>query len=83
MSIKMEVDVKRWTAKRNSALALDVIKSTATVAEASRQHDLSPSAVEQWVDDGKRGMHNALGPNPQDVREQYERQPRDLQEAYG
>lgn len=28
-------------------------------------------------------MENALRANPQDVREQYERQPKELQEAYG
>ncbi|MFJ0454075.1 transposase [Bordetella bronchiseptica] len=59
------------------------IRTCAPVAEASRQYDLSPSEVEQWVDDGKRGMENALRANPQDVREQYERQLKDMQEAYG
>lgn len=53
------------------------------VVEASRSYDLSPSEIEQWVDDAKRGMENALRANPQDVREQYERQLKDLQEAYG
>ncbi|HGN0958538.1 TPA: DUF1153 domain-containing protein [Pseudomonas aeruginosa] len=80
MSMKMEDDIKRWTAKRKSALVLDIIQGKTTVAEASRQYDLSPS---EWVDDGKRGMENALRANPQDVREQYERQLKDLQEAYG
>ncbi|WP_459615944.1 DUF1153 domain-containing protein [Bordetella sp. 2513F-2] len=74
MSTKMEEDIKRWTAKRKSALVLDIIQGKTTVAEASRQYDLSPSEVEQWIDDGKRGMENALRANPQDVREQYERQ---------
>ena len=60
--------------KRKSALVLDIIQGKTTVAEASRQYDPSPSEVEQWVDDGKRGMENALRANPQDVREQYERQ---------
>ena len=54
MSTKMEDDIKRWTAKRKSALVLDIIQGKTTVAEASRQYDLSPSEVEQWVDDGKR-----------------------------
>ncbi|WP_256733431.1 transposase [Burkholderia pseudomallei] len=54
-----------------------------TVAEASRAYDLSPSEIENWVDDGKRGMENALRANPQDVKEQYERQIKALQEAYG
>lgn len=69
MSMKMEDDIKRWTAKRKSALVLDIIQGKTTVAEASRQYDLSPSEVEQWVDDGKRGVENALRANPQDVRE--------------
>jgi transposase-like protein len=54
-----------------------------TIAEASRQFDLTPSEIESWVEDGKRGMENALKARPEDVREQYERQLKDLQEAYG
>jgi transposase-like protein len=83
MSTKMEEDIKRWTAKRKSALVLDIIQGKTTVAEASRAYDLSPSEIEGWVDDGKRGMENALRANPLDVKEQYERQIKDLQEAYG
>ena len=83
MSMKMEDEIKRWTAKRKSALVLDIIQGKTTVAEASRQYDLAPSEVEQWVDDAKRGMENALRANPLDNKEQYERQLKDLQEAYG
>jgi hypothetical protein len=39
--------------------------------------------VEQWVDEGKRGMENALRTKPLEVKEQYEKQLRELQEAYG
>ena len=35
------------------------------------------------VDDAKRGMENALRAKPLEVKEQYERQIKDLQEAYG
>ena len=83
MSMKMEDEIKRWTAKRKSALVLDIIQGKTTVSEASRSFDLAPSEVESWVEDGKRGMENALRANPLDVREQYERQLKDLQEAYG
>ena len=76
-------EVKRWTAKRKSALVLEVIQGKTTVSEASRAYDLMPSEIENWVDEGKRGMENALRAKPEDVREQYERQLRDLQEAYG
>jgi len=83
MSMKMEDEIKRWTAKRKSALVLDIIQGKTTVSEASRAYDLSPSEVETWVDDAKRGMENALRANPLDIKEQYERQIKDLQEAYG
>lgn len=83
MSMKMDEEVRRWTAKRKSALVLEIIQGKTTIAEASRAHDLSPSEVESWVEDGKRGMENALRANPLDVREQYEKQIRELQEAYG
>lgn len=83
MSTMMEEDVKRWTARRKSALVLDIIQGKTTVSEAARQFDLSPSDIEEWVDQGKAGMENALRAKPEDIREQYERQLRDLQEAYG
>ena len=53
------------------------------MAEASRTYDLTPSEVENWVDDAKKGMENALKANPLDVRQQYEKQLQDLQSAYG
>ena len=83
MSIVMEEEIKRWTARRKSALVLEIIQGKATVSEASRQFDLPPSEIESWVDEGKRGLENALRAKPEDVREQYERQLKDLQEAYG
>lgn len=64
MSTKMEEDIKRWTAKRKSALVLGIIQGKTTVAEASRQYDLSPSEVEQWVDDGKTGHGERLAGQP-------------------
>jgi len=83
MSVMMEDEIKRWTAKRKSALVLEIIQGKKTVAEASRQFDLPPSELEDWVDQAKAGMENALRAKPEDVREQYERKLKDLQEAYG
>jgi len=79
----MEDDIKRWTAKRKTALILDIIQGKTSVAEASRAYDLPPSEIEEWVEDGKKGMENALRTKPLEVKEQYERQLRELQEAYG
>lgn len=83
MSAVMEEEIKRWTARRKSALVLEIIQGKTTVSEASRQFDLTPSEVESWVDDGKRGLENALRAKPEDVRELHARQLKDLQEAYG
>lgn len=83
MSAVMEEEIKRWTARRKAALVLEIIQGKTTVSEASRQFDLAPSEIEDWVDQGKAGMENALRAKPEDVREQYERQLKDLQGAYG
>ena len=83
MSNMQDADIKRWTAKGKSALVLDIIQGKATVAEASRQFDLPPAEIEDWVSQAKAGMENALRAKPEDVREQYEREIKKLQEAYG
>lgn len=62
---------------------LDIIRCKTTEAEARRAYDLSPSVVENWVDEAKRGIENALQANPSDIHEQYERQLKQLKEAYG
>lgn len=83
MSTVMDEDIKRWTARRKGALVLEIIQGKTTVAEASRAYDLSPSEIETWIEEGKKGLENALRSNPLDVKEHYERQLKDLQEAYG
>jgi transposase-like protein len=83
MSMTMDDSIKRWTAKRKTALVIEIIQGKTTVAEASRSFDLSPSEIEGWIEDAKRGMENSLRANPLDIREQYEKQLKDLQEAYG
>jgi len=83
MGLEMDEEIKRWTARRKSALVMEIIQGTTTVAEASRQYDLQPSEIEDWIDEAKRGMENALKARPEDIREQYDRQLKELQEAYG
>ena len=83
MSITMDEEIKRWTAKRKTALVMDIIQGKTTVSEAARAFDLAPSEIEAWVNDAKQGMENALRAKPLDIREQYEKQLKELQEAYG
>ena len=83
MSSSINEENKRWSAKRKSALVLEIIQGKTTVSEASRQFDLTPSELESWVEQAKAGMENALRAKPQDVRQQYEKQISQLQAAYG
>ncbi|UDM16688.1 hypothetical protein [Vogesella sp. XCS3] len=41
MSMTMEDDIKRWTAKRKAALVMEIIQGKSTVAGASRAFDLA------------------------------------------
>lgn len=79
----VDEEIKRWTAKRKAVLVTEILQGKTTVSEASRNYDLTPAEVEEWVAQARKGMENALKAKPQDIREQYERQLRDLQEAYG
>ncbi len=45
MSITMDEEIKRWTAKRKSALVMEIIQGKPTVAEAARAFDLPPSEI--------------------------------------
>lgn len=83
MSLLMEDDIKCSTAKRKAALVMKIIQGKTTVAEASRLFDLLPSEIEGLVDEAKKGMENALRAKPLGIKEKYELQIRDLQEAYG
>lgn len=74
-----EGEIKRWTAKRKTQVVLDILKGKVTVAEVSRQHDLTPAEVERWIDEGLGNMENGFRTKPRDVREAYERK---LEEAH-
>ena len=83
MSMTMDENIKRWTAKRKAALIIEIIQGKTTVSAASRTFDLTPSEIESWLEDAKKGMENSLRANPLDIHAQYEKQLKGLQEAYG
>lgn len=45
MSVVMDEEIKRWTARQKVALMLELIQGKTTVAETSRQFDLTPSEI--------------------------------------
>ena len=56
MSMTMGEVIKRWAARRKSALVVEIIQGRQTVAEAGRAFDLPPSEIESWIADGKRRL---------------------------
>lgn len=61
MSVVIDEEIKRWTARQKSALVLEILQGKTTVAEASRQFDLQPSEINIVpIDLGKR-WQNRVG----------------------
>ncbi|MDX1464873.1 MAG: DUF1153 domain-containing protein [Halomonas sp.] len=46
-----ENPIKRWTAKRKADVVMDIVKGKITVGEVARQHDLTVSEVEGWIEE--------------------------------
>lgn len=67
---------QRWTEKRRTDLILLILRQTTTVIDVARQHDLTPSEVQEWVDTflkaGEQGLKarapNAVAQSEQEVR---------------
>lgn len=62
MSGQLDDKIKRWTVKRKSALFIEIIQGKTTMAETNQCYDLAPSKIENWADDGRKSMGNALTP---------------------
>ena len=58
--------VERWTAKKRSALIMQIIKGETSVAEAARKHGLRVAEVEAWKDQFLLAAENALRSKPKD-----------------
>lgn len=52
----MDDEIKRWAARRKSALVLEIVQGKTTIAEAPRQFDLPPPEIEDWINQGKAGL---------------------------
>ena len=78
-----EAPFKRWTAKRESAVVIELFKGKTTPVAVARLHDPSVAEVERWVEDAERNIGNGFRTRPKDVREQYEKELQETREALG
>ena len=59
-------DVQRWTAKRRTALVMQVLKGETSAQEAARKHGLTVAEVEDWKERFLAAAENALRSRPKD-----------------
>jgi transposase-like protein len=71
-------DFQRWTAKRKSAVVLEIIKGLTTAAEVARKYGLTVAEVERWVDAGLHALESGLRSNPKEAAEEWESEKKDL-----
>ena len=76
-------EVKRWTAKRRSALVLSILRQDTSVQEAAREHGLTVAEVEEWTEKFLLGAENALRSRPRDEEALRQEQIKRLKQKVG
>ena len=75
--------LKRWTAKRRTALVLEILRGDTSVAEAARTHAVTVAEIEEWKQRFLAGAENALRSRPLDDEGQKDREIKRLQQKVG
>lgn len=78
-----EETLKRWTAKRRSALVLEILRGDTSVVEAARKHGSTVAEIEDWRDRFLAGAENALRSRPLDEEAHKEREIKRLKQKVG
>ncbi len=80
---EQEDSQKRWTAKRWSALVVELLRGDLSVAEAARRHGLTVAEVEEWRERFIAGAENALRSRPLGEEAQKEQELKRLKQTVG
>lgn len=83
MTTDQDENLKRWTAKRRSALVLEILRGDTSVAEAARKHALTVAEIEEWRDRFLSGAENALRSKPLDDEAQKAQEIKRLKQKVG
>ena len=76
-------EIQRWTAKRKSAVVLEVLKGQMTSVDACRKYGIKQSELEEWTERFLEAGEKGLKLNPPDEFAAYESQIKDLQAKVG
>ena len=78
-----ENEFQRWTAKRKTAVVLEVFKNQISGVEACRKYGIKQSELEEWTSQFLAGGENALRSRPRDEEALHEVQIKELQAKVG
>ena len=76
-------EIKRWTAKRRTALVLEILRGQTTPQKAAKEHGLKARDVEHWRDTFLASGENALRSNPKEEVERRDAEIRKLKQKVG
>ena len=80
---ELESEIKRMTAKRKAEIVMGIFQGKTTVAEVSRQYDLTPAQIEDWMEEARKGMENQLRARPKDIAAMYEEKIKEMKAVIG
>jgi len=80
---KLESEIKRMTAKRKAEVVMEIFQGKTTTAEVSRQYDLTPAQIEEWMEEARKGMENQLRARPKDIAAMYEEKIKEMKAVIG
>ena len=83
MSNELPEEIKRWTAKRRSALVLEIIRGETTAHEAARKHDLKSSDIQHWHESFLAAGENGLKSRPKEELERKDGEIKKLKQKVG
>jgi len=78
-----EPEIQRWTAKRKSAVVLEVLKGKIAGVEACRKYAIKQSELEEWTSRFLESGENSLRSNPKEEQAGYEARIKELQVKVG
>ncbi len=78
-----DIEYQRWTAKRKTAVVLEVLKKQTSGVDACRKYGIKQSELEEWTARFLEAGENGLRSNPRDELTEYEAKIKELQSKIG
>ena len=79
----MEKEFQRWTARRKVELLLQLIKGEVKLVDVCREHDLTQSEVESWMEVFLKAGERGLKARTEDEQALHDREIRELRAKVG